>query len=171
MECSSIATSTSTVSPSAGRRAVSPPSSPVPKSVTSQFRPASSRAASPAATSAEQHGGGEEDVVRPRGGDDRLERVHPRLRERGLELRAVDHVDGRCSEPPRARCDSVDAVADDNARDVAAERRGARQDAQRTLLDHPVVVLEEDESRHRSFLSESQSTSFSAALPSSSILI
>ena len=36
-------------------------------------------------------------------------------------------------------------MPDDDARDVAAERERAREDAQRALLDHPVVVLEEDE--------------------------
>ena len=61
-------------------------------------------------------------------------------------------------------------VADDDAGHVPAERCRTGEHAERALLDRAFVVLEEDQRRHRSFFSASQSTSFSAAEPSSSIL-
>ena len=66
---------------------------------------------------------------------------------------------------------SRDLVADDDAGDVAAEGERLREHAERALLDRALVVLEEDERAHSSFLPASQSTSCSAAEPSSSILI
>ena len=91
--------------------------------------------------------------------------------QRRRELGSVDDVDGRGAERAGRGCDLADLVADDDAGDVAAEGERLRQHAQRALLDRAVVVLEEDERAHSSFLPASQSTSCSAAEPSSSILI
>ena len=117
-----------------------------------------------------EHRCGEEHVLGAGGGDDGLERVDARLRQRSGERGVVDDVDGRGAECAGGGRDVRDAVPDDDAGDVIAQRQSACEHAERALLDRAVVMLEEDEGRHRSFLAASQSTSCSAAEPSSSIL-
>ena len=75
------------------------------------------------------------------------------------------------AEGARGRRDIAHAVPDDDAGDVPAERGRLAEHAEGALRQPALVVLEEDERAHSSFLPASQSTSCSAAEPSSSILI
>ena len=102
-------------------RRASPSSSAM--SVRSQLRPASSRAASPAATSAASTDWPKRTVSKPLLRDERREHVDARLRQRRLERRIVGDVDGRGAVLARLRRELADARAGDHAR---RRRRRAR---------------------------------------------
>ena len=112
----------------------------------------------------EQHG------VDPLVADELREHVDARLRQRGFELRVVRDVDLRGAVRARAVRKPAHVRADHDSRDVAAERRGLRQDAERRLEQLVAVVLEKDERAHTSRFSARKSSTACAALPSSSTL-
>ena len=151
-------TSTSTVSPSAGRLATSWPPSML-KSVTSQLRPASSRADSPAATSAERTEAAKRTFSAPEAATTASSASTRGCGNGAAKAGASTTYTFGAPKAPAAAATSRDSVADDDPRDVTAEGECPRKDAQRALLDRAVVVLEEDEGAHRSFLAASQSTS------------
>ena len=156
-------TSTRTVSPSAGRLPTSSPPSSA-RSVRSQLRPASSRAARPAATSAASTEAAKRTFVGARSRDDRRERVDARLRQRRLERGVVDDVDRRRAVRAGRRGDARPRPADDDARDVAAERRAPSRARRATpFWSSPSWCSRKTRVAHRSFFSARKSTIFSAA--------
>ena len=144
----------------------SPPSTE--RSVRSQFRPASRRAASPDATSDGEHGRAEEHCVRAR-----LSTSVASASTRGCgsgESSSGDsrRVDLRRAERAGAGSDPGRALAEHDT--VASPSDAAFPSTpSASLLERAVVVLEEDERLHRSFRSTTRSRIFCAAEPSSSI--
>ena len=82
--------------------------------------------------------------------------------------RRLARVDLRGAEGTRAGGHRRRALAEHDA-DGVAERRRLREHAEPALLERAAVVLEEHEELHRSFLSTTRSRTFCAAEPSSSI--
>src|SRR5262249_56879401 len=97
--------------------------------------------------------------------DEPGEDVGARLRQRRLERQIVGGVDVRRPETAGRGSEVGDARSDDRARDLAAERRGLREHAERVLDEVAAVVLEEDEGLHTSFRSARNATILSGALP------
>ena len=117
-------------------------------SVSCQLSPASSRAARPGRDVGGEDRLGEEHGLDSLLPDELRDRVDARLRERRLELRVVGDVDRRGAVRGRLVGETVEARADDHARDVArAQRRCLRENRERALLELAAVVLEEDEGR------------------------
>ena len=114
----------------------------------SQLRPASSRAESPAATSADRTEAGEEHVRRTALADDGFERVDARLRQRCRERLVVDDEDRRRAVGAGLGGGVAHAAPEHDAEDVASQRHGLREDAEATLGEVSVVCLEVDEGAH-----------------------
>ena len=106
-----------------------------------------------------QHRRGEQHGVRVHLLDECRESVDPRLRQWGRQLRRLARVHLRRTECAGARGDGRGALAEHDAESVA-QRRGLAEHAQAALLERAVVVLEEDERLHRSFLSTTRSRTF-----------
>ena len=160
-------TSTRTESPSAGRVPTSLPSR-CSRSTRSQFRPASRRAASPAATSAREHGRGEEHGVEAALADELGEHVHARLRQRIGERRVVGDVD--LGGPVRAQ--PVGEAADVLRRGAPPRRRRARPAFASTpsepLATSPSWCSTKTRTHQTSFRSARKATICSAEEPPSS---
>ena len=94
-----------------------------------------------------EHGRAEEHGVRALALDERRERVHARLRERGRERRVLAREDLRGAERTGLRGDGGRVLPEHDAGRLA-ERRRLPEHAEPALLELAVVVLEEDEEVH-----------------------
>ena len=117
-----------------------------------------------------EHGGGEEHVLGAGLGDDGLERVDARLRQRRLEGGIVDDVDRGGAVRARGGGDARDAVPTTTPATSPPSAAARESTPSEPFWIAPSWCSRKTSVVTESFLPASQSTSFSAAEPSSSIL-
>jgi hypothetical protein len=87
-------------------------------------------------------------VSGPAGGGAARRRPPPRLGQRRPEEHVVGDVDARGAEVARLGGQRLDTLAEHDRLDLAAERGRLAEDAERVLLQLPLVVLEEHQRPH-----------------------